>query len=49
MENSEKLYVLVYVDDCIVVGPEKDTDDYIETIGELLKIKKLATMGMIMN
>ena len=42
--NGEQIYVLVYVDDCIVIGPKMESELFINQIGDILKIKKLGAL-----
>ena len=41
LPNGEHLYVFVYVDDYVVVGPTDYAISFIKTIGKLIDIKVL--------
>jgi len=45
LKSREKLFVLVYVDDCAVVGPEKEAWNHIATIEKLMEIKILGELS----
>jgi len=44
LPNGEHLYVIVYVDDCVVIGPTDYATSFIQTIGKLIDIKVLGRL-----
>jgi len=44
LEDREYLFVLVYVDDCIAIGPEHHADKFIEDFTKEIDIKILGTL-----
>ena len=44
LPNGEHLYVIVYVDDCVVIGPTDYATSFIQTIGKLIDIKVLGQL-----
>ena len=45
LKIGEKLFVLVYVDDCAVVGPEKEAWKHVADIDKLMEIKILGELS----
>ena len=44
LPNGEHLYVIVYVDDCVAIGPTDYATSFINTIGKLIDIKILGRL-----
>ena len=44
LKTGESMYVLVYVDDCIIVGPSIENDIFVNLMERVLKIKKLGEL-----
>jgi len=45
LKSGEKLFVLVYVDDCAVVGPAKEAWDHVAIIERLMDIKIIGELS----
>ena len=45
LKSGEKLFVLVYVDDFVVVGPEREAWSHVATIDKLMEIKILGELS----
>ena len=44
LPDGESMYVIVYVDDCVVIGPTDHTHAFIQNIGRMIDIKILGKL-----